>query len=123
MAKMYAWSDIYNGGKVEEITLPNGGKRKVVVERNIIPHGSEVSKAKSKLDSEDWDRMVANGSIRPYPMPEEADDNTSPNQAVLRRLYKGEGEIDQNLLLELALSQPASDDEAVEEHSDAPIGA
>jgi hypothetical protein len=122
MAKFYAWSDLYNGGKVGEITLANGNKRNVVLERNIIPQGTEVSKAKSKLSSEDWDMFVANGSIRPYPLPEEVDGNTSATQAVLRRLYKGDGEIDQNMLLELALSQSAPE-ESSEEAAEVPIGA
>jgi hypothetical protein len=122
MAKFYAWSDLYNGGSVEKVTLPNGGVREVVVERNIVPRGAQVSKGKLKLSDADWDALVAGGSVRTYPLPEEADENTSPNQAVLRRLSKGSGEIDQDMLLELALSQPVVNPSA-EDAAELPIGA
>lgn len=122
MAKFFAWSDLYNGGKIEKVTLPNGGVREVVVERNMIPRGSEISKGKLKLSDADWDALVEGGSIRPYPLPDEADDNTSPTQAVLRRLSR-DGEIDQNMLLELALTQPLPENPAAEEAAELPIGA
>jgi len=106
MAKYYAWSEIHNGGETTEVTLPNGGKRQVVKSRNIIAPGEVVVKAKSNLSDEEWDHLVATGSIRPYPYPEEAGENTSPTQAVMTRLTKGTGEIDPNMMMELALSNP-----------------
>lgn len=113
---MYAWSDLYLGGEIKEVKLPAGGTRKVVATRNIVKRGESVSKG--KFDSDDWDAFVENGSIRPYPLPEEASEYLSPTQAILARLSKGQGEIDENVLLELALTQPAVnvvDDEPVAE--------
>jgi hypothetical protein len=107
MPDFYVWSPIYNGGEVKEIdTALQGVKKTVVVSRNITPAGEKVTKAKLKCSDEEWDRYIEGGSIRPYPMPEEADDVTSPTQAVLSRLSQG-GEINQDMLLELALQQPA----------------
>lgn len=106
MAKYYAWSNIYNGGAVKEVTTSKGMTMNVVTDRNIIETGSEVSKAKSGFSDEEWDAMIEGGSIRPYPVPEEADEVTSPTQAVIARLTKGTGEIDQDMMLQLALTQP-----------------
>jgi hypothetical protein len=106
MAKHYAWSDIYNGGEVKEVEGPTGNIKKVVVNRNITPRGQEVTKAKLGVSDEDWDALIDGGSVRPYPVPEEADEYLSPTQAVLARLTKGTGEIDQDMLLELAMTQP-----------------
>jgi len=108
MAKYYAWSNLYNGGEVKEVTTSKGMTMNVVVNRNIIEAGTEVSKAKSGLSDESWDACIEGGSIRPYPMPEDADEVTSPTQAVISKLTTGTGEIDQNMLLELALTQPLS---------------
>jgi hypothetical protein len=98
--KFYAWSEIRNGGEVEEITRPGGSKKAVVISRNIVKHGDEVKK--SDFESADWDHLVDVGVIRPYPLPEGVDDTTSPSQVVLAQLYKG-GEIDMDKLVELTL--------------------
>lgn len=106
MAKYYAWSNIYNGGELKEVTTSKGLTQTIVVNRNVIEAGTEVTKAKAGLTDESWDACLEGGSIRPYPMPEEADEVTSPTQAVLARLTKGTGEINQDMMLELALTQP-----------------
>ena len=106
MAKFYVWSTIHNGGEVGEVESPTGQKKTVLLSRNTLDVGSEISKAKSGLSDEEWDAMIEGGSIRPYPLPEGADEYTSPTQAVIRALTTESGEIDQNMLLELALSQP-----------------
>ena len=124
MAKYYAWSDIYNGGEVKDVTSPTGVVKTVVVSRNIIPRGEAVTK--SKFSDEEWDALIEGGSVRPYPVPEEADDLLSPTQAVLARLSKGTGEIDQNMLLELALSQPPVSNPPADEAKEVeakPVGA
>lgn len=105
MAKFYAWSDLYHGGKTEDVALPKGGTRTVVVERNITPRGEAITRAKLDVSEEQWDHLVESGSIRPYPVPEEASDVISPTRAVLDRYNRG-GELDQNMLMELALTQP-----------------
>lgn len=125
MAKFYVWSDIYNGGETKEVTTSKGLTMTVVESRNVIQRGEEITKAKSKLSDVEWDEKVANGSIRTYPLPDEADEYTSPTQAVLRRLSTGEGEINQDMLLELALSQPAPENppaEAAKEVETKPVG-
>lgn len=85
MATMYAWSDLYNGGKSEETKLG----RKIIHERNIIPRGEKVTKAKLKLEDEEWDALVASGSIRDYPLPEgyegDAAEGQSPVTYVLEK--------------------------------------
>lgn len=107
MAKLYAWSDLYYGGTTEDVPLPNikGGVKTVVVSRDIIRRGEQVTKAKLSVSDDEWDHLVESGSIRPYPLPETASDVISPTRAVLDQYNKG-GELDQNMLLELALSQP-----------------
>lgn len=109
----FAWSDLYGGGEVGEVERFDGSKRTVVLSRNIVHRGESVSKADLKVSDEDWDSLIESGSVRPYPVPEEASDWLSPAQAVMDRLTKGTGEIDPNLLLEMALSQPAEEDDEV----------
>jgi hypothetical protein len=115
MAKFYAWSNIYNGGETKEVTTSKGLTQTIVVNRNIIPAGEEITKAKAKMTDEDWDEKIAGGSIRTYPMPDEADEVTSPTQAVISRLTSGTGEIDPDMLLELTLGQPAPANPPAEE--------
>ena len=109
--KFFAWSDIYLGGKVEQIDTLRGPKD-VVTERNIVRTGDEVTQAKLKVDKDQFDAMVEGGSIRPYPLPEGADEVTSPTEAVVRQFTEGRtGEINQDMLLELALKVPLPETE------------
>jgi hypothetical protein len=109
----FAWSDLYGGGEVGEVERFDGTKKSVVLSRNITRRGESVSQADLKVSDEEWDHLIESGSIRPYPVPEEADTWLSPAQAVMDRLTKGTGEIDQNLLMEMALSQSAEDADEV----------
>jgi hypothetical protein len=119
MAKSYAWSDIYFGGNVEDVKTPVGGIKTVVTERFIVPRGEEVTQSKIKVSKEEWDHLVDTGSVRPYPLPEEASDVISPTQAILTRLSQGTGEIDQNMLMELALAHPPATNLPAEEEKEA----
>lgn len=123
-AKMYAWSDLYGGGEIDEISLPKGGTKTVVVSRNIVPRGDAITRAKLGVSEEEWDHLVESGSIRPYPLPEGADDVKSPTRAVLEQFSKG-GDIDQDMLLSLALQQPLPINGPAEEGAevDLPEGA
>jgi hypothetical protein len=124
MAKYYAWSDIRNGGKTEERKSPDGRLRTVVLERNVTPRGEAVTKAKLDVSDEEWDALIDGGSVRPYPVPEEANDFVSPTQAVIARLTKpGSGEVDQDMLLELALAHPPAAIPPAEEEAELPVGA
>lgn len=102
----YAWSDIRNGGEVEEIKLATGATRRIVSKRNIIAAGTKITKANSGLSGEEWDRMVDHGVIRDYPFPDGTDEFTSPSQAVMKKLAVG-GEVPVNTLLELSASREA----------------
>lgn len=115
MAKFYVWSTIHNGGEVGEVESPTGQKKTVLLSRNTLDVGNEVTKAKSGLSDDEWDACLAGGSIRPYPLPDGADDYTSPTQAVISSLTNKSGEIDQNMLLELALTQPLPENPPAEE--------
>lgn len=101
--KFYAWGTIYNGGESQE--AKDG--RRLIVKRNIIEPGTEVTKAKLGMSDEEWDEKVEGGSIRPYPLPKNMEEGESPSDAVLRGLRAGKEEIPQDKLLELALSHPA----------------
>jgi hypothetical protein len=88
---MYAWSDLYNGGKSEETRLG----RKIIHERNVIPRGAKVTKAKLKVEDDEWDALIATGSLREYPLPEgyegDAAEGQSPVSFVLEQ-HKAEME-------------------------------
>lgn len=102
----YAWSEIRNGGEVEEIKLATGATRRIVSKRNIIEPGAKITKANSGLSGEEWDRMVDHGVIREYPFPEGTNEYTSPSQAVLKQLSVG-GEVPVDTLLALAAPKGA----------------
>lgn len=119
MATYYAWSELRNGGKVDEVVSPTGATKTVVVERNTIAPGSKVKK--SDFSDEEWDALIDGGSVRPYPMPDDANEYTSPTQAVLSKLSSG-GDIDQNMILELALTQPLAANPPAEEGAEVPEG-
>ncbi len=101
MAKYFAWSTIYNGGESKE----GRDGRKLIMKRNIIEPGTEVTKSKLGLSDEEWDTMIDGGSIRTYPLPE-MDEGESPANAVMRRLTRGSGEVSSDMLMELALAHP-----------------
>lgn len=92
----FAWCNIMNGGDVIEVPVPSvkGLTKTVITNRNIIETGSKITKAKSGLSDEDWDRMLANGAIRTYPLPEGTDDRTSPSTAFLRQVLDERGNVD-----------------------------
>lgn len=121
-SKHYAWSDLYGGGTTREVDRPGGGSVTVVEKRNVIARGEEVTKAKLKVSDEEWNALIDGGSIRPYPLPDEASETVSPTQAVLTRLYRGRGEIDPNMLLELALQHPVVNPPS-DEGAEVPAGA
>lgn len=102
MAKMYAWSTIYNGGKSQE----GRDGRKLIMSRNIIEAGETVTKAKLDVSDDQWDELIASGSVRPYPLPANMNEGESPSSAVMRSLTGGQGEVSQDMLMELALAHP-----------------
>lgn len=122
MAKYFVWSDIHNGGKTEQVALPNGDTKQMVTKRNVTVRGTEVTKAKLNASDEEWDGWIDGGSIRPYPLPEGANEDVSPSSAVLSMLTEGSGEIKQNMLIELALTHapPMPEDD---KDAKLPVGA
>ena len=122
MAKYYAWCDIYNGGEVGEVVLPTGNTKNVVINRNVIKRGEQVTKAKTGLSEEDWDRMLESGAIRDYPLPEDASEYISPTQAVLRKFMTPSGEVDTDMLLRLGLSHPPVINPPSEAGAELPVG-
>lgn len=120
--KMYVWSEIWDGGDVEQIKTASGNTRNIVSNRKVHKLGDEVSPG--DLSDEDWDTMVAGGTLRPYPVPEGVDEGTSPTQVVVAKLYEG-GDVDQDQLLEMALYHPPALNPPSEEAAevDVPEGA
>ena len=121
MAKMYAWSEIRNGGEVDFVDTPSGGKRKVILKRNVVAHGAEVTQKDVGVSKEEWEGFIESGVVRPYPVPEGADDTTSPSQAFLASLMDASGEIDTDKLMELGLSNPPVINPPADETT-APVG-
>lgn len=122
MAKaMYAWSDLYGGGDTKELKRPDGRVAVVVEKRNITPRGEKVTQSGLKVDDATWDSLIAGGSVRPYPVPEEANEWVSPASAALSRISKG-GDVDTNVLLELAMQHPPAMNPPAEEAAELPEG-
>lgn len=119
--KHYAWSDIWNGGEVQEVPVPSvkGLTKTVVANRNVITAGSEITKSKSGLSDDDWDRMIASGVIRPYPLPDGADERTSPANAFLREVLDERGNVDVQRLMEMGFATPGVATNVVEEGEEA----
>jgi len=117
----YAWSDLYAGGETEERLMANKQMRTVVLSRNIIRRGEKVTQSGLKLNDDEWDALIAGGSIRPYPVPDEASEYLSPAAAAVQRISKG-GDIDTNVLLELALQNPPAMNPPADEAAELPEG-
>lgn len=115
MAKYYAWSDIYNGGDVTEVR-----GRNIVVKRNMIACGEQVTQAKAGVSDEDWDALIAGGSIRDYPLPENIPANESPSSYVTR-MQAENLELDSDILLKMNVAlvpvgaQNAEEEETTDE--------
>jgi len=117
----YAWSDIYAGGESEKREAAGGRLVKVINKRNIIRRGEKVTQAKLGVEKEEFDALVASGSVRAYPLPEGADDMVSPSNAFLSSVLDSDGDVDINKLMDLGLQNPGVATEASE--SDTPKGA
>lgn len=105
--KFYTWSTIYNGGETKTIK-----DRKIIVKRNVIEPGEEVSQTKLKLNDVEWKALVDGGSVRPYKYPDMPDSyGGSPMEFVMSQLRAGGEEISQDALLGLALSIHEGDDD------------
>ena len=120
MATYYAWTDIRNGGEVDTRKAPGGREIKVVTKRNVVERGEKVTKGSLKVSDEEWEGLLAGGSVRPYPLPEGSNENISPTTAILRGLVDNRGEIDLNKLMELGLTVPPP---GQDEESEVPVGA
>lgn len=119
---MFAWSDLHAGGEVEFRDAPGGRKIKVVMNRTIIPRGDKVSRSDLDVTDEQWDALIANGSIRPYDLPEGSDEWTSPTQAFVNNIMNDRGEPDINVMMELALAHPPAINPPAEEAAEVPEG-
>lgn len=119
--KMYAWSDLYYGGKTEERARANGLPMRVVLSRDIVPRGEEVTQSKLGVDDDQWQALQDSGSVREYPLPKGADEFTSPARAMVAALVNEQGDIDVNKLLELGLQNPPAINPPASEN--APVGA
>lgn len=120
MATSYvAWSDLYFGGEVERRDRPGGGTYKVVKTRNRLARGEKVTKGKLGVSDEEWDALIESGSVRPYDLPAGADDYTSPTRAVIASITNDRGDIDPDVLLQLALQHPIAGAIAEVEDDDA----
>jgi hypothetical protein len=108
--KWYAWSDIHNGGKTQEVR-----GRTIVVERNMVARGETCDQASIGVSDEDWDALIEGGSVRPYPLPDGLGDNESPSSYVLRSLLAGKEQLDPDLLLQMSLSQDLAGAQSEEE--------
>ncbi len=117
----YAWSDIYAGGDSERREASGNRLIRVVTKRNIIRRGDKVTKAALNVSDEEFDALVESGSIRNYPVPDGADQYTSPSAAFLTSVLDEEGDVDVNKLLDLGLQNPPARPTEVE--SDTPKGA
>lgn len=124
----YAWSDLYGGGEVEQREAPGGRLVKVVMSRNIINRGEKVTQAQLKVEDDEWENLLAGGSVREYPIPDGADAYTSPHRAVMQALVGPDGEIDVNKVMELqnieALAVPPTPiNPPAEDAKELPVGA
>ena len=113
--KWYAWSNLYNGGETTEVR-----GRNITVTRNMVECGSPVTKAKLGVSDEEWEGLIAGGSIRDYPYPADLPEGESPHSFVLRQQAE-KLEYDPDVLLKMTASlQPdtgTSQDEEPEESS------
>lgn len=64
--KMFAWSNLYNGGESEEVR-PG---RRVISSRNVIRCGEQVSQSDLDVSDEEWEHLQKTGVVRDYPLPE-----------------------------------------------------
>lgn len=107
--KYYAWSELRLGGESDLIRSATGAERRVITSREVVMPGEEVTKADLKkrgATDEDWEAMLAGGSIRTYPMPNMPEGSTqSPTDFVMDSLRTGNREdLDPNTVLSLALA-------------------
>lgn len=104
----YAWSDIYHGGESKDMPTSGGATRKVIVERNVTAHGEKVSQAELGISDEEWQTMIDGGSVRPYPVPEDVDEFTSPHNAVMAKIVNEDGDVDVEKLMEVGVPSVAA---------------
>lgn len=124
MATHYAWSEIRFGGEVDNKKAPGGRDVKVVTKRNVVEWGSKVTQKDLGVDKDEWQHLIDTGSVRPYPPPKGANENTSPTTALMTELVDSRGEIDVNRLMEMGLTvPPPASMEDEEPSTTTPVGA
>ena len=131
-SEYYAWSEIYAGGESEIRETAGGRRRRVIINRNIIHTGDPVSQADLDCTDEEWENLIANGSVRNYPQPDGTDANTSPTTAFMASVTDDAGNIDPNKLMALAaknpmpvipVTNPPAEEDASLEEDQQPVGA
>ena len=121
MAKMTAWATIYNGGESQKAR----DGRRITISRNVINPGNVVTQKKMGVSDEEWDNLIANGSIRPYPLPD-CEPGESPADAVMRMLRGGKEDISTDVLLGLALGhlpEVVEQNDEENQQQELPVGA
>ncbi len=122
-AKMYAWSELHAGGERKNIKTPQGGTRNVVVNRVVFHVGDEVTKSKLKCSEEEWEHLIASGSVRPYPIPAGTNGLMSPHRAVMAKIMDDRGDINTDLLMSIAAPDAEPEESDIEEEtSSTPAG-
>lgn len=108
--KYFAWSNIHNGGKVQEVR-----GRKIVIERNMVSCGDPIEQSTLDFTDEEWAGFLEGGSVRSYPYPEGCGETESPSSFVLRSMLGGKEQLDPNLLLEMSLVGQIEEEEPASE--------
>jgi hypothetical protein len=99
-AKMYAWTTILNGGETEMVR-----DRKIIHSRSVVNPGEAVTQAGLKCSDAEWQALVDGGSVRPYKFPKMPEGyDGSPNDFIMSQLRDDSGEVDQDLVLALAMT-------------------
>ena len=111
--KWYAWGTIYNGGESQKAR----DGRRLTISRNVTEPGQAVTQKSLGVSDEEWDNLVANGTVRPYKYPK-CEPGESPADAVMRQLRGGREDISTDVLLGLALGHLPDEVEQEETEED-----
>lgn len=94
----YLWSNLSDGGEVA--LVPNksgGGERTVLVSRNILPAGSEISEGDASSE-EEWESWVEAGVVRPYKYPDMPEGSTDSPVVFLQKKLSEAAQSQEELL-------------------------
>lgn len=116
--KWFLWSNYQNSGETTTVRTPNGGERNVVLKRNVMRAGAEVT-ASSFDSKEEFEELKEAGVVRNYPFPDIPAGSYDSPLVFLQKQINEAAQSEEEKLARMATAVGSSDEQLAAAAADA----